>query len=323
MGGAARLAMVFLVVTVGAQADEPEAVEVEEPPVIVVDPNATVEELLHVASDAFVSLDYEVSLAHATAALLKPGITDAQRVTAYQLQAGSHAVMGQQLDAQKEYRLLLRLRPDFQLPPETPPKILAAWNVVHAEEELIRRTVRQAERERIVNAISLDVAVPQHHPGGHPLDVSVTMKDPYAGVRQLVFAYRTDPSAGFATLPLEADGDRFTARVAPSLTASPGGLRMEYAVIARDADGEVLASAGTESGPRIITITPGQVPTTPLWRQPVIWAVAGTGSAVVAGFTGTVVVAAILFAAASGTFLFLLARGNGAPSTELGVQRFP
>jgi len=296
---------------------------VEDRAVVVVNPAATVEELLHTASEAYEALEYEVCLAHATAALSRAGITDDQRVTAYALQAGSHAVMGQQLDAEREYRLLIRLRPEFKLPDTTPPKILAAWRVVDAEEELIRRTVRHAQRERMINAITLKVDAPQSHRGGAPLDIRVKISDPYAGIAQLVLAYRTEPTAGFSTLPFEKRGEDFVARFSAAQTSSEAGFALDYAILARDAEGQVVASSGTEALPQTIRVTAGYKPAPPLWRQPASWIVAGSYAAVVAAVTSAVVITAMVAFSSVVSASYLLARGDGTAAAPLGKQRFP
>lgn len=305
-----------------AAADPGEAVSVEDP-ARVVDPNASVEELLRVASEAYESLDYEVSLELANAALQKQAITDEQRVKAYELKAGSNAVMGRPEEAQKDYRLLIRLRPGFHPPDGSPPKIMGAWNVVEAEEALIRNTVRQAERDRLVQSISVEVVAPVVHPGGRALDVRVHLTDPLGGVKQLVLAYRTQQGAEYSTLPFVKKGATFLAHFPSSQTASATGMQLEYAVLARDASGDLLLSVGDVSNPRAITITPGQVPTTPLWRQPVFLVVMAAGASGVALVTTALVLGGVVLATGAAVVTFLIARGDGTPSTPLGRQRFP
>lgn len=299
------------------------SVEVEDPQAVVVDPAASVEALLATAAQAYEALDYEVCLANATAALARPDITDEQRVRAYAVQAGSLAVMGRQMEAERGYRLLVRLAPDFQQPEGTPPKVLAAWRVVRAEEDQIQRAIRDAERQRTLNAIVLEVDAPTQHRGGTPLTIMVRLTDPYHGIQRLVLAYRMSAQAGFATVPFVAEEDAFVARFPSSQTASSRGITLQYVVRAQDAAGGVLLTRGTEKQPREIHVSAGRPPAPPLYQQPPFWAL--TAAVALGGslLLTAVFAAGMVAASGGGALTYLVARGDGTPSTPLGRQRFP
>ncbi|MEW5848068.1 MAG: hypothetical protein AB2A00_04610 [Myxococcota bacterium] len=305
-----------------ATTEAPAQVQVEERPEVVVQEDASVEVLLQRATQAYDGLDYEVALAHAAAALRKPAITDEQRVRAYVILAGSSAVMGQTLEAERAYRLLLRLQPGFTMPDSTPPKILAAWRVVWAEEEEIRRTVREAEHQRLIQSIRLDVQAPERHRGGEPLEVRVHVVDPYRGIQALTLAYRTRGQGAYSTLPFEKRGDSYVARFTAAQTSSELGLKLQYAVIARGHGGEVLATQGTEAKPRVVAVTPGFEPGPPMYKQPWFRPVAAAAGAGLFTVSGLILVGVVGSAGGAALAAYLLTRGEAVPRTPLGSHRF-
>lgn len=282
---------------------------------------ASVAEQLAAAESAVDGLEFDRALELAKAALAREDINEEERVRAYLVVGAAYAVMGNVLDAERPYRLLLRLRPDFQLPANTPPKIMGVFRKVQGEENAIKQAVAEAQRRAIVADLRMDTTVPSRHKGGTPLAFLTQLTDPHNGVASVVLQYRYQGQDAFSTVPFQARGDALVAEFTAAQTATDKPKRMEYVVLARATDGAVLAQRGSESQPEVVEIDAGQVVGPPIWEQGQFRALAGGGAAAVALGSVVAVSTAVLAAAVGGTLLYLVARGDGVPQTTAGRHR--
>ncbi|MGC4121271.1 MAG: hypothetical protein QM765_43175 [Myxococcales bacterium] len=78
--------------------------------------------LLGQARTAFDAMDYDTAAALATRALAEPGLDPEARLDAYLIQASGLAITADPVSAEVPFRLLLRARPDFQLPESARPR---------------------------------------------------------------------------------------------------------------------------------------------------------------------------------------------------------
>ncbi|MBI5497334.1 MAG: hypothetical protein HY904_20135, partial [Deltaproteobacteria bacterium] len=201
-------------------------------------------QLLAQAQQACEADEYDVCAERAAAVLARGDVTDEQRAQAFMLQGGAASVLGRGADAERAYRLLLRIKPDYDLPPDTPPKMAGNFRKVQAEEGEIRRAVKEAQRQKLVKAIKLVVDAPKDHKGGTPLPIRLNVEDPLGGIRGMTLEYRVGTAGEFATLPFQATprGPEVEFSAAQMSTDAP--LTLQYVVIARDADGDVLLAQG-------------------------------------------------------------------------------
>ena len=121
--------------------EEEEEAEVEIVIPVTADGKTDVAKALKTAQDNFDNLEYDVVLPYVDAALKEKNLTPDQKLLAYLLQAQSLAIVGDPVDAERPFRLLLRVQPDFALPPDTPPKITGVFSRVQTEENAIRDQV--------------------------------------------------------------------------------------------------------------------------------------------------------------------------------------
>jgi hypothetical protein len=257
----------------------------------------------------------------ANAALERPEIKDPQRVQAYTQLGAAYAVVGDVTEAERPYRLLLRLRPDHDMGPETPPKIMAVFRKVQAEENQIRAAVRDAQRRNLVQSLEVRVEAPERHVGGRPLVVRAHVTDPQRGVESLVLEHRTSPGGPFSTAPFRVtpQGQEVTFTGAQTATDKP--VRLEYVVVARDKEGEALVTVGTQAEPRAVEVAAGQVPGEPFYAHRAFWVAAlGGGAALGAGLL-VVAAVAVVGTAVGSAILYLFLRGDGVPPTSAGKHQ--
>jgi hypothetical protein len=276
--------------------------------------------LLEKADAACRTLDYDVCGELATTALSRPEATADQQAVGYTLQAGAFAVQGQTVEAERPYRLLLRIKPDFDLPKDTPPKILAVFRKVQAEENEIRQAVKEAERKKLVESIKLKVEAPTAHKGGIPLDIRADVTDPLKGVQSVVLEYRMGSAGAFATLPFQVTPKGHVATFSAAQTSTDQALKLEYRVVLKDGTGETLATSATWDQPATVAMAAGQVSGPPFWKQPRFWLVAGSGTGVLAGAAVLLSAAVLVTAVVGSGLIYLLLRGDGTPNTQLGKQ---
>jgi hypothetical protein len=279
----------------------------------------TTQGLLELAQSACRQLEYDVCGEHATAALARADITSEQQALGYMLQASALAIQGQSVEAERPYRLLLRMKPEYDLPKETAPKILAVFRKVQAEENEIRLAVKASERKKLVESLRLGVTAPPRHKGGTPLHIRSQLVDPMKGVASVVLEYRMGGTGPFATLPMQATPEGPVASFTAAQTSTDAAVRMEYRVVLRDVSGETLLASAPRESPNALDLEAGQVVGPTFWKQPRFWLMAGGG----AGGLGT---AALLFSATvfvvtvvGAGALYLLLRED-APAGKLGKQ---
>src|SRR5688500_10600093 len=98
--------------------------------------------LLAEARSLFEQLEYDRVLPVARSVLARPEATLDQKLDAYVLEASCLAIVGDPVEAEQPFRLLLRARPDFDLAVETAPKILAVFRKVQGEERAIKEQMQ-------------------------------------------------------------------------------------------------------------------------------------------------------------------------------------
>src|SRR5690606_2123298 len=182
------------------------------------------------------------------------------RLDAYVLKGSSLAIVGDPIEAEHPFRFLLRGRPDFDLPADTPPKILAVFRKVQVEERFIANQMKELERKKAVEQITIKSDIVDVTRGGVPVSCDVTVRDPRGAVSAVSVLYRREGQAAFSSLALVSDeGGGWVGAVPGEWSENDAGFTMEYYVALLDAEGAMLKSAGSSSSPLRVTVEPGAV----------------------------------------------------------------
>jgi len=251
--------------------------------------SVSVEDLLAQAQKSYRSLDYDEVVPLVTELLSRPDLSADQKLDAYLMHGVSLAVIGDPIEAETPFRLLLRGRPDYDLPKDTAPKILAVFRKVQVEERAIADQLRAMERHRIVSELKLIGEAPQEASGGLPLRFDYRLRDPGSVVETMFVHYRRQGEPSYSALALQRDDEgSWRGEIPGEWTASEDGFTLEYYLETGDAEGTLLG-LGAAAQPRTIALEPGSAdraapPPLPIWS-----------------FVATASTAAVLALAATGT----------------------
>ncbi len=215
--------------------------------------------LLARAQELYSSLEYDQVIPLSDALLARNDLTIDQRLEAYRLQGCAKAIVEDPVDAEKPFRLLLRVRPDYDLPNDTTPKILSVFRKVQNEEQALAKQLREVDRSRIIANLRLIGDPPKEFKGGRPLHFSFRLKDPTGAVEAIRLPYRRQGQKVFSSLALERNeaGD-WRGAIPGEFTADQTGFTLEYYVETADADGPLL-SVGTLLVPKTLPVLPGEL----------------------------------------------------------------
>jgi hypothetical protein len=254
-------------------------------PTIAQSPSALVSQ----ARALYEALEYDKVAPLAVQALASPDITLDEKLEAYQLQGSALAIVGDPVDAERPFLLLLTVRPDFVVPAETPPKIKSVFAKVKGEFDAVREAQEARFRKELASTIEIDGALPTTARGGYPVRFDFAVADPRGVIKSVRVQYRRQGEPEFLELPLQrSTSGRFVGVVPGEWTASPTGFTMEALVVASDLKGPLQRLGSPFVS---IPVSAGALAR----RQPVpVW-VFGTS----AGVTGTLALVATSVTAAS------------------------
>jgi hypothetical protein len=242
-------------------------------------------ELLAQARQQYDALEYDKVIALTHKALGNPQITLEQKLVAYELEGSALAIVGDPVDADKPFRLLLNEEPDFDLPATTPPKILAIFRKVKGEIQQIRLLREQKERAALAKTVALRGDIPKTADGGRPVSFSFSLDDPKQAIRTVRVQYRRRGEPDFQSLLLAQQPDgSYAGQVSSEWTANDLAFAMEVYVVAADEKGALQTLQSAEA-PAAIAVSAGQIDLiehpVPLWVF--VTAATTTGIAALAG----------------------------------------
>jgi hypothetical protein len=259
-----------------------------QPTAALFDPAASSPVLLEQLKALYASLDYDKVIPVAEAVLAREDLGVEQRLEAYRLYGSAKAIVEDPVDAEKPFRMLLRSRPDYDLPKGTPPKILAVFRKVQSEEKALSAQLREVERARIVSGLQLLGDLPTEGKGGVPLSLNFRLRDLTGAVEAIRVPYRRAGEASFSSLALQRSQEgEWRGQIPGEFTASERGFQLEYFVETLSPDGPLL-TVGTLREPKRIDISAGQVirSTRPPVPQPVFFAAVAVTAVAAAGAGG-------------------------------------
>jgi hypothetical protein len=237
-------------------------------------------ELLEKAKKLYDALEYDEVVPITERLIAAPQLSIEQRLDGYLLQGSSLAIVGNPIDAEKPFRFLLRGRPDFDLPPDTPPKILAVFRKVQVEENAIRRQMEELQRKRTIETLDIESAPLGDLIGGQPIHFSYRLIDPRGAVGAVQVFYRRIGTKDFSSLALEMKKGRWIGRISGEWTANDKGFIIQYIVETSDNKGP-LRALGSKERPLEQHVKPGKgLKVTPYYKSYWFWGLGGTAAAV-------------------------------------------
>lgn len=226
-------------------------------------PSRSSTQLLARATAAYASLEYDAVIPLTDVLLQRDDLALDEKLEAHRLNGSAKAIVQDPLEAERPFRLLLRLRPDYELPPATPPKILAAFRKVQTEERALSQQADNYRREQVVKQLTLLDGPPEKARGGRALPFVFRLRDPGANVETVSVPYRRAGQPSFSVMALERNEDGTWRGTLPAeFTADPTGFALEYYVETADAKGPLL-KRGSSAAPLRIDIGAGALDTKP------------------------------------------------------------
>ncbi|MBL91947.1 MAG: hypothetical protein CMH56_09085 [Myxococcales bacterium] len=269
--------------TTESGSEEIEVIEEEEEEEEIVVPTTAdgktdVVKALGTAQTNFDNLEYDAVLPYIDAVLRESNLTPDQKLQAYLLQGQSMAIVGDPVDAERPFRLLLRVQPDFSLPEDTPPKITGVFSRVQAEENAIRDQVYRLARARKIEKIKISGKAPEKGKGGQALGFAFNLVDPDESVTAVKVGYRRLGEGEYSSLALKRGKDNvYNGAIPAQWTENELDYKVEFYVETQDRDGP-LRKLHDQDKPGLIEMENGMIPYTVAPK--VVYTTAGIAGAV-------------------------------------------
>jgi hypothetical protein len=243
---------------------------------------STTTSLIQRGSALFEDQQYEESIQTLSAALVRPGASDAEKVEVYRLLAYNFIILKRPDEADAAIRGVLVVDENFSLPPTESPRFREAFAATKKKwlEEGKPGKVVVGETKVVEKPIKMQHTSPPEVPAGTNVKLSGAIEDPDARVRGVQLAYRTGAKGKFVTVAATYTLGEFHTQI-PGLGVKPPLI--EYYLQAIDKGGLPLLSRGDAATPlRIVVPNEGGVV-----RSPALWVPLGAavlGGAIAAAF---------------------------------------
>ncbi len=158
-------------------------------------------QLLVKAQELYASLEYDKVIPLTEVLLQRDDLPLEGKLEAHRLNGSSKAIVQDPIDAEKPFRLLLRLRPNYDLPKDTAPKILAVFRKVQTEERALAQQAELFDREKKIEALKFLDEPPAQAKGGRPVPFSLRLRDPGSVVDSVTVPYRRSGERVLVTRP--------------------------------------------------------------------------------------------------------------------------
>jgi hypothetical protein len=233
--------------------------------------------LLEKAKSLYGQLEYDKVILLTEVLLSRDDLPLEAKLEAHRLNGSAKAIVQDPVDAEKPFRLLLRLRPDYDLPRDTPPKILAAFRKVQTEERALAQQAETFNREKKIRDLKFLDEPPRQAKGGRPLPFSLRLRDPGSAVDAVTVPYRRSGHGAYSSLALARDEEgKWVGQIPAEYTADEKGFTLEYYVESSDAKGPLL-SQGNAATPLKAEVSAGTLVSgrPPPVHRGVFWALLG------------------------------------------------
>lgn len=222
----------------------------------------------------FEDQQYEESIQTLSAALLRPGSSEAEKIETYRLLAYNYIILKRTEEADAAVRGILVLNEKFALPPTESPRFRDFFDATRKkwtdEGQPGKAAVGLAAAQE--KPIRMEHASPAQTPSGETFKLTGAITDPDARVRGVQLAYRTGSTGKFITVAGTYSLGQFRTQI-PGLAVKPPLI--EYYLQAVDKGGLPLASRGDAAAPLRVVVPGGGVLTSPFFWVPVGAAVVG------------------------------------------------
>lgn len=218
---------------------------------------------------------YEESIQALSAALVRPGTKEAEKIEIYRLLAFNYIILKRPEEADASVRGILVLKEDFALPPTESPRFRDAFEATKKkwnDEGKPGKVVAAAPKAE--KPIKLEHASPAQIEHDAIIKLQGSVDDPDARVRGVQLAYRTGSKGKFITVAATYTLGSFRASIPAAAVKPP---LVEYYLTAVDKGGLPLVSRGDSDAPlRVVVSAPsGGVLSSPFFWIPVGVVVAG------------------------------------------------
>mgnify|MGYP001304765860 CR=1 FL=1 len=293
------------------EVQEEEAVKIPLLP----DGKTDVAKALKTAQHNFDELEYDIVLPYVEAALRESNLTPDQKLQAYLLQAQSLAITGDPSDAERPFRLLLRVQPDFKLPPDTPPKITGVFSRVQTEENAIRDQVYRLARARKIEKIKIKGNAPTNGKGGTSVWFTYTLEDPDESVTAMKVGYRRLGEGEYSALALKKkDNGEYKGFIPADWTESENDFKVEFYVETQDRDGP-LRLIFTQEEPGLIDLEKGMIPYTVAPKV-----ILGTAAGSAAFILGAIISSTVVLTTQASLDSLISSAGNSAGNDQKTID---
>jgi len=280
---------------------------------------STSDESLTQLGTLYRTLEYDKVIPLADALLTRNDLTSEQRLEALRLLGSAKAIVQDPVDAERPFRLLLRARPSYDLPPDTPPKILAVFRKVQSEEVALAAQLKGVERSQLIANLKVTGEPPKEMIGGRPLRFAYRVRDTAGVVESMRVLYRRAGQKAFSSLALERSEDAEWRGVIPGeFTAGDEAFALEYVTQTADRDGPLLV-LGSEAAPSRIQVSAGQVPKEAF--KPLAPAVFWTATAFTAVSGIAAIVLGVLFNTTQSSFNQRATMGGAGSTLTMQIER--
>ncbi len=234
--------------------------------------------LIQRGSALFEDQAYEESIQTLSAALVRPGATDVEKIEIYRLLAYNFIILKRPDEADSAVRGVFVLNEAFSLPPTESPRFRDFFAATRAKWIEEGKPGKAAGPVTVVEKpIRMLHTSPPEVPAGVTIKLIGTIQDPDSRVRGVQLAYRTGAKGKFVTVAASYTLGEFRANI-PGLSVRPP--LVEYYVSAIDKGGLPLVSRGDAAAPmRIVVPREGGVIASPFLWVPVGLAVIGGAAA--------------------------------------------
>jgi hypothetical protein len=224
--------------------------------------------LIQRGGSLFEDQQYEESIQTLSAALLRPGLSEAEKIETYRLLAYNYIILKRTEEADAAVRGLLVLNESFALPPTESPRFRDFFDSTRKKwgEEGKPGKAAVGLPPAQEKPIRMEHASPAQTPAGATFKLVGTITDPDARVRGVQLAYRTGSTGKFVTVAGTYSLGQFRTQI-PGVAVKPPLI--EYYLQAVDKGGLPLTSRGDAAAPLRVVVPGGGVFTSPFFWVPV------------------------------------------------------
>ena len=222
----------------------------------------------------FEDQQYEESIQTLSAALLRPGSSEAEKVETYRLLAYNYIILKRPEEADAAVRGILVLNEKFSLPPTESPRFRDFFEATQKKWADEGKPGKATVGAVVVQdkPIHMAHASPAQTPAGATFKLVGSIDDPDGRVRGVQLAYRTGSTGKFVTVAGTYSLGQFRTQIPGVAVKAP---LIEYYLQAVDKSGLPLTSRGDATAPLRVVVPSNGVLTSPFFWIPVGAAVVG------------------------------------------------